>query len=251
MNTKEKYMREFEDICQSRFLPKVYIAVRLDGRSFSSLTNTMDAKKPFDDRFQCIMSTVTYHLMRDSGFNIVYGYHQSDEISLLFKFDVYSFDRRISKYISILSSLSSSLFTKHSGQVVSFDCRIIQLPTINEVVDYFQWRQEDAARNCLNGYCYWKLREKFSQKHVVKFLNKKNAAELQEILFQEGINYNDISSWKKRGIGFYWVEKEKEGKNPMTGESVLAKRKTIYEDKELQYGCDYSKFIKERLLPVV
>jgi len=43
--------------------------------------------------------------------------------------------------------------------VVSFDCRLSQLPGLELVVDYFRWRNEDAHRNALNAHCYWLLRK--------------------------------------------------------------------------------------------
>ena len=32
-----------------------------------------------------------------------------------------------------------------------------------------------------------------------------------ELLFSKGINYNDLPSWQKRGIGFWYEEYDKEG----------------------------------------
>ena len=34
-----------------------------------------------------------------------------------------------------------------------------ELPTEQLVVDYFRWRQSDATRCALNGWCYWTLRK--------------------------------------------------------------------------------------------
>lgn len=45
------------------------------------------------------------------------------------------------------------------GRAVAFDCRIIPLPNIERIQDYFLWRQEDAHRNALNAHCYWLLRK--------------------------------------------------------------------------------------------
>lgn len=240
----EKSIKIFEDNYDICILPNIYIVARLDGRSFSSLTKKMNLQKPFDDTFNQVMSSIVEGIMKDSGYNIVYGYHQSDEISFLFKFGVDTFNRRINKYISTLSSLASSIFTFHTKEIVSFDCRISHLPTIDNVIDYFHWRQKDAARNALHGYCYWKLREKFSVKTVVNLLNKKSQNDKQEILFESGINYNDVTNWHKRGIGFYWVKESKLGINPLTKEEILVDRNKLYKDLNLTYGENYSLFLR-------
>ena len=46
------------------------------------------------------------------------------------------------------------------GVCACFDSRVIPLPNLECVKDYFSWRQEDAHRNSLNAHCYWMLRKK-------------------------------------------------------------------------------------------
>lgn len=241
----ENRMREFEDCQESYLLPETYIVARLDGRGFSSLTQEMGCKKPFDENFFDIMSKIIEKIIKDSGFNIIYGYLESDEISLLFKPKIYNFGRRLNKYITILSSLSSSIFTKETNIICSFDCRISQLPSVQLVCDYFQWRQLDATRNCLNSYAYYILRENLSKKECNKVLYKMNASDLNDLLFRKGINFNDIACWQKRGCAFYWKEIEKEGQDPRTGENKIVKRKILFKDNDLLYGKEYNEFIKK------
>jgi tRNA(His) 5'-end guanylyltransferase len=38
-----------------------------------------------------------------------------------------------------------------------------------------------------------------------------------ELLFQNGINFNDVPTWQKRGTGVYWETFQKEGFNPKLG----------------------------------
>src|SRR5688572_10797788 len=45
-------------------------------------------------------------------------------------------------------------------------------------------------------------------------------AEKNELLFQNGINFNDVPNWQKRGIGMYWEEYEKPARNPVTWADV-------------------------------
>ena len=91
----------------------------------------------------------------DCGFRVVYGFTESDEISLLFAPEENAFGRKVRKYNSTLAGEASAAFSLALGQVATFDCRVVPLPTIERVRDYFLWRQEDAHRNSLNSHCYW------------------------------------------------------------------------------------------------
>jgi len=156
----DQTMRVFETAHDHCVLPAVYIVARLDGRGFTKLTKeTHSFEAPFDLRFHELMVNTTRHLM-DVGFRVVYGYTQSDEISLLFSQDCDAFGRKIRKINSVLAGAASAHFSLDLGAPGTFDCRVSQLPNPDLVADYFRWRSEDAHRNALHGHCYWALRRK-------------------------------------------------------------------------------------------
>src|SRR5262245_22530686 len=96
-------MRRFETAHDLIVLPEIFIVARLDGRGFTRLTKEIhDFEAPFDVRFRDAMVATTEHLMR-SGFRVVFGYTQSDEISLLLDRRDESFDRKLRKLDSILA----------------------------------------------------------------------------------------------------------------------------------------------------
>ena len=239
-------MRVFEtssDIC---VLPEIYMVARIDGRNFTRLTKEIykfDA--PYDSRFRDYMVATTEHLMQ-CGFKVIFGYTQSDEISLLFHLNETTFDRKLRKYNSILAGEASAKFSLMLGDLASFDCRICQLPTKDLVVDYFRWRNEDAHRNALNAHCYWMLRNQDkSASEATKFLLGRSITEKNELLFQNGINFNDLPNWQKRGIGFYWESFEKVGINPLTNEEVTAWRQRIKTEFNLPMNEEYRQFISD------
>jgi tRNA(His) 5'-end guanylyltransferase len=179
------------------------------------------------------------------GFKMIYGYTQSDEISLLFERDDNSFGRKLRKLNSILAGEASAKFSLLLGDIGVFDCRISQLPNLDLVVDYFRWRNEDANRNALNAHCYWMLRKQGqNMNQATKTLEGMSVAEKNELLFQNGINYNDLPAWHKRGIGLYWETYNKIGTNPLTGESVTAQRLRIKKDFDLPAKDDYDAFVR-------
>ena len=130
------------------------------------------------------------------------------------------------------------------GDLGAFDCRISQLPREKDVIDYFRWRHEDAHRNALSAHCYWLLRSKGkTARQATKEIEGKSTSFKNELLFQNGINFNEIPSWQKRGIGMYWQAIDKEGWNPIKKEKILTKRRDIKVDMDLPLGEAYSQFI--------
>jgi tRNA(His) guanylyltransferase len=241
-------MRLYETAHDVSVLPEMYMVARIDGRSFTRLTKEVHQfKAPFDEKFRDMMVETVKHLMT-CGFNIIYGYTESDEISLLFDFNETTFSRKHRKYNSILAGEASAKFSLLLGDLAAFDCRLCELPNSSLVVDYFRWRSEDALRNALNAHCYWTLRSaQFTQRQATKKIEHLSRAEKNELLFGYGINFNELPSWQKRGIGIYWEEVEKEGFNPKTNETVLTKRRQLKTDFELPMKDAYDAFIAEMI----
>lgn len=241
-------MRVFETAADTCVLPGLYMAARIDGRSFTRLTKeTHHFEAPYDLRFRDYMVSTVEHLMQ-CGFRVIYGYTQSDEISLLFHRNETAFERKLRKYNSILAGEASAKFSLLLGDLAAFDCRISQLPSENLVVDYFRWRNEDAHRNALNAHCYWLLRKQGQTvDQATKALLKLSVAAKNELLFQNGVNFNDLPNWQKRGIGLYWETYEKPGLNPKTNETVMAERRRIHVDYDLPMKEAYDEFIRNLL----
>lgn len=239
-------MRIFETAHDHCVLPGIYIVARLDGRGFTRLTKEVHQfEAPFDIRFRDLMLETVEHLM-NCGIDITYGYTQSDEISLLFAYNENTFGRKLRKLNSVLASEASAKFSLMLGSLGCFDCRISQLPNSTEVVNYFRWRSEDAHRNALNAHCYWCLREEGKNAtQATSMMKGLSVAEKNELLFQHGINFNQIPNWHKRGIGLYWETYEKQGFNPIKGEIVPTTRRRIKRELDLKMKDEYSQFIAE------
>ncbi len=248
----DEKMRRYETAFDLCALPGMFLVARIDGRSFTRLTKEVHKfETPFDVRVRDMMVATTEHLM-NCGFRCVYGYTQSDEISLLFHPEIDTFDRKLRKYDSILAGEASAKFSLLLGSHAAFDCRISQLPNENLVRDYFRWRNEDAHRNALNGYCYWQLRnDGASATQATKRMNKMSVAEKNELLFQCGINFNDAPNWQKRGTGLYWESFSKAGFNPKTGQAVTTERRRVKIDYELPMKDSYGEFVLKLLAQTV
>ena len=241
----DKKMRTYEQSLDQVLLPELYLAARLDGRSFTRLTKEICRfEAPFDIRFRNMMAETLKALM-DCGFRVVYGYSESDEISLLFHPDENTFGRKVRKYNSTLAGVASAAFSLQLGQMAVFDCRMIPLPSVERVRDYFRWRQEDAHRNALNAHCYWMLRkEGASVAEATSALTGRSVADKNELLFSHGVNFDKLPSWQKRGFGVWWKDVVKTGFDPVRGVQTTAIRRELYTEYELPLRDDYARFVE-------
>ncbi len=246
----DTHLRQYE-VANDRRIPNgFYVVARLDGRGFTRLTKErMDYEAPYDPRFRDAMIVAMKRVM-DCGFRIVFAYAQSDEISLLFHPGDEAFERKHRKWISILAGEASAALSLAMGTQAVMDCRLSELPDLKTTSDYFRWRMEDASRNCLNSHCYWMLCKSGSTvDDATAALAGVSTREKHDLLFANGINFNDLPLWQKRGYGVAWREYQKAGVNPLTGETSEATRRRLAEDLELPHGDDYNAMIAAFLDP--
>lgn len=197
-------MKAYEDIaCAQHLIPNLPICMRVDGKAFHSWCKGLE--RPFDARLQHIMDEVTAKLVNMT--DAVIGYTQSDEISLILwnyavpNSDIYFHGRR-DKLLSVVASAATWFFQRalpaylptKGGKLALFDCRVWNVPTPQEACNYLLWREQDATRNSISmaaQACY-----------SPKQLHGKNGKEMQDMLFQKGVNWNDYDARCKRGA--YW-----------------------------------------------
>lgn len=226
-------------------LPGLHIVVRLDGKNFTRLTKeTWPFEAPFDPCFRDLMLDTVTHLM-ECGVSAVYGYTQSDEISLLLRQDDNSFGRKTRKLISVLAGEASAKFSLGLGGVGVFDARVSQLPSTASVIEYFRWRHEDAHRNALSAHCYWLLRKRGDSAQAAnQALLGLSTAGKNELLFQHGIQFNDLPAWQKRGTAIHWEDYQKPALDPKTGEAITAQRRRLSRNLELPLGEAYADYVR-------
>lgn len=191
----------YEGITAARMLiPNLPVMVRIDGKSFHTWTRGLE--RPYSEPLQNLFDDVTGYLV--SASNAVIGYTQSDEISLvLWNYEKpdsqIMFDGNVAKLTSVLASMATARFNQlaplHLPQkaesLAVFDCRVWNVPNAEEAINCLVWRELDATRNSIQ----MAVQALYSQKQ----LHKKNTSEMQEMIFQKGINWNDYPARFKRG----------------------------------------------------
>jgi tRNA(His) guanylyltransferase len=243
----DNQMRELEYFHSLRLLPSAWAIIRVDGRSFSRFTESR-FEKPFDIKFHELMVTTAQILL--SELDGIYAFMESDEISVLLPRDWDLFDRSLEKAVSISAGIASSQFSCAIGEPAVFDSRVWLGATNSQVFDYFSWRQADTTRCALNGWCYWTLRKAgHSARQATSMLDGKSVSFKNELLFENGINFNDLPLWQRRGTGLYWETYEKVGYNPKEKIEVTTTRRRIKIDRELLMKEEYRSFIQQILEP--
>ena len=232
---------------QDNLIPKnCFLCARLDGRGFSRFTED-NFEKPYDFRFYRYMTETLTHLM-SCGFNILIGYTQSDEISLLFHPADDTYNHKTRKLLSVLAGEASGFFSIRAGTPVSFDCRLIPLPDEQSVKDYFAWRQADSGRNSVLAHCYYKLvASGKTPQEAADYLRNLPFRDKVHLLTHFGMELKDIPKWQLYGSAVYWKETAKEGFNPATNTLQQSKRKQLVENYDLPVGEEYRKFVIKQL----
>ena len=213
-------MKEYENVSRIYLTKKLPVIIRIDGRAFHTFTKGFQC--PFDKLLHEAMWSTAEALCSQIG-GVKMAYVQSDEISLLLTNDDSAetqpwFGNNLQKLVSISASIATLAFNKYFNDCViawmqdpdatdeeakliyayteaimkaQFDSRAFVLPAY-EVINYFIWRQQDATRNSIQLVA----QSMFSHKE----LYKKNTSQLQEMIFQKGVNWNDYPTYFKRGL---------------------------------------------------
>lgn len=210
------------------------VILRLDMRAGHSFTKGFE--RPFDEIFIKSMQETAKYLCENIQ-NCKLSYQQSDEITLLLvDYDKLNtdcfFDYRVDKLCSIAASMATMAFNRafeknvedeshvftdewlddenfnpnyknkelrslwlvHKKAVnkgAMFDARCFNIPK-EEVTNLVYWRQLDASRNSIQMVG----QANFSHKE----LQNKSCNDIQDMLMtQKDINWNDLSTYQKRG----------------------------------------------------
>ncbi|WP_298500003.1 tRNA(His) guanylyltransferase Thg1 family protein [uncultured Methanobrevibacter sp.] len=225
-------MKEYEVYSSLRVPKNSKIIMRLDGRSFHSLARDLKLVKPYDENFYKVISNVCRDLFEE--FSPLFAYTFSDEISLLF--DNVPFDGRIEKLDSVIAGFASSSFVIHYDvdfkKPPAFDSRVIPVSD-GDILEYFKWRQDESWVNCVNSHGISHLKSKYPNNVANDKINGMNLSDIHELLFKEGINLNDVETYKKRGIAVYRKNKKVVGFNKKENKEQTSYRSYIHIDWEI------------------
>lgn len=184
-------MKAYEEANRHKLTPRTPAVMRLDGKSFHTLTK--HCQKPYDLKLRNDLVESVKELLNEVPAR--FAYHQSDEISLLLidynKFNSQQwFDGKIEKMVSVAASIMGAEFSLRWSKPGYFDARIFNVPE-RDVKNYFIWRQQDCMRNAVSMVA----QASFSPKQ----LNLKNTQQKIQMLAEKGVDFHSTPDWFKFG----------------------------------------------------
>ena len=216
----------YEQVPKTRLVRRMPVAIRIDGKAFHTFTRGF--QKPFDEVLgNAMVRTMEYLCKNIQG--CVFGYTQSDEITLLlidyqtletdawFEYEVQKmcsisasmatmafntfFKNEVDKFYYNHCSREDPLFEKHyqiyrdaQYKGAMFDARCFNIPK-EEACNLVYWRQLDATRNSIQMVG----QANFSHSE----LQGCSCNVIQDMLHeQRGINWNDFPTRWKRGTAW-------------------------------------------------
>jgi tRNA(His) guanylyltransferase len=248
----EDKMRALEVYHKIKVPEDKWIVLRIDGRNFSNLTEKL-FDKPFDDDFSYMMEQTTHALVKE--LDALYGYVESDEISILLPKNTTWFDREVEKLVSVSASIATVNFFKGLYAAIGFeafdnapqfDSRVVECDDEDVVTDYFRWRQTDALRCALNGLVYWTLRKDGVSAGKATSLMSGMTKEFKGdklLRDQYGIEFNKLPSRFRHGVGVGWELYTKEGYNPVKDEKVVVERRRLATYENLETNGEYAELL--------
>ena len=258
-------MRGYEHVTRTHLPHRIPAIIRVDGKAFHSFTKGL--RKPFDDFFRNIMQ-LTMQYMCENVQGCVFGYTQSDEISLLLTdYETIAtdawFDYTIQKMCSVAASMATLAFNKFWAE--EFQAQIEHWDreddgTMDEEMEKWVWeylvntiqpklftamfdaRTFSIPKDEVCNYFIWRQQDAtrnsietvgqtyFSQKD----LNGRSQNEIQEMLWQQhSINWNAYPIAYRRGACCSKVLRKASMENPRNPgkEIVVTRRKWVIDRK--------------------
>jgi tRNA(His) 5'-end guanylyltransferase len=212
-------MKQYEaTITERYFMQDLPVYARVDGRAFHTFSKGLESQFPTAGNESHQLFKAMQYTCRElvKEFNADVGFVQSDEISLGWT-DIKKapFDKRIFKLESVIASQATGFFYKFAldeslddsfgglnddrvkirDKVLricpTFDCRVFQVPSLNELVNCFVWRENDAIKNSVSSYSL----EFFSHRE----LENKTSEDRIKMLEQIGHPWEELPIELRRG----------------------------------------------------
>lgn len=218
-------MKGYEAVPKTKLVSRMPVILRIDGKAFHTFTRGF--RKPFDENLQWAMQKTMEYLCKNIQ-NCVFGYTQSDEITLVLvdykKLNTSAFfNNEVQKICSIGASMATMAFNMFFAQRLfelesditqetlgynkayrkalqkgaMFDCRCFNVPK-EEVANIIYWRQLDAIRNSVQMVG----QANFSHKS----LEGKTCNAIKEMLKENGLDWENYPIYCQRGVACYKEE---------------------------------------------
>ena len=217
---------------ETRLIEKLPIYARIDMRAGHTWCRGL--QKPFDRRYVAAMQKATAYVVEKTG--AAMGMTQSDEASFVWLDDTkIPFGTRLFKLQSVLASMFTSAFIVDAGRnglapriakaLPSFDCRVLNLPNLEEAANMVMWRSMDSVKNSITLLAL----EHFSNKQI----HGKNGEEKIRMLAEKGVDYYAVPENLRFG-SFFRRETYEKTLTPAELAKIPEKQRILDENGEMK-----------------
>ena len=226
-------MKTYEAVTtETRLIEKLPIYARVDMRAGHTWCHGL--QKPFDKRYVEAMQKATAYVVEKTG--AAMGMTQSDEASFVWLDDTkIPFGTRLFKLQSVLASMFTSAFVVEASQnglapriaktLPSFDCRVLNLPNLEEAANMVMWRSMDSVKNSITLLAL----EYFSNKQIYG----KNGEDKIRMLAEKGVDYYAVPENLRLG-SFFRRETYEKTLTPTELAKIPEKQRILDENGEMK-----------------
>ena len=198
----EVRMKTYEAVTtETKLIERLPIYARIDMRAGHTWCRGL--QKPFDQNYAAAMRGATKYIVEETGAAV--GMTQSDEASFVWLDDTkVPFGTRLFKLQSVLASMFTAAFMRQyinanmldmvMKRLPSFDCRVLNMPSLTEAANMITWRSMDSVKNSITLLAL----EYFSNKQI----HGKNGEEKIRMLTEKGVDYYALPEEYRIGAFF-------------------------------------------------
>ena len=195
-------MKTYEAVTtETKLIERLPIYARIDMRAGHTWCRGL--QKPFDQNYAAAMRGATKYIVEETGAAV--GMTQSAEASFVWLDDPkVPFGTRLFKLQSVLASMFTAAFMRQyinanmldmvMKRLPSFDCRVLNMPSLTEAANMITWRSMDSVKNSITLLAL----EYFSNKQI----HGKNGEEKIRMLAEKGVDYYALPEEYRIGAFF-------------------------------------------------
>lgn len=229
----EVRMKTYEAVTtETRLIERLPIYARVDMRAGHTWCRGL--RKPFDPCYAAAMRSATMYIVEETGAAV--GMTQSDEASFVWLDDTrVPFGTRLFKLQSVLASMFTAAFmrpyinAKMQDAVLkrlpSFDCRVLNMPSLTEAANMITWRSMDSVKNSITLLAL----EHFSNKQI----HGRNGEEKIRMLAEKGVDYYALPEEYRLG-SFFRRETYEKTLTPAELAKIPEKQRILDENGEMK-----------------
>jgi tRNA(His) guanylyltransferase len=213
ITTLKERIQSYEDLTDHRLMPKLPVAIVLNGRSFRKATSLLG--KPVSEALIELFASVVIKLAQEiDGF--IAGYSFNDEIVIISRNDqtidtMPWYDNKVQKIASAAASIATLEFNHRAkennipilGDAI-FASHVFTVPSITEAINVLNSKQQQSFSISLYNACFYELLKHYNVDNVKQTLAEKTAQAKADILLERcGIDYNSYPLSYRRGVLCY------------------------------------------------